>query len=162
MWKDGKKMMEGLQICVRMTDGMSFSLSSIATVTKGLLKQKRIQQKRARSRSREEAHSRPPPSPLTWLCSTHWSHPVAWYRWCFLPPGPPTLAASQRCGWVRGWRSQVAPAEGWRRIRRPGHLLPTVTTSCLAGASCCPRKESDLHYLPNKFRGEIYGHMGQK
>lgn len=31
-------MMEGLQICVRMTDGISFSLSSIATVTKGLLK----------------------------------------------------------------------------------------------------------------------------
>lgn len=36
--KMGEKMMEGLQICVRMTDGISFSLSSTATVTKGLLK----------------------------------------------------------------------------------------------------------------------------
>lgn len=42
--------MEGLQICVRMTDGISFSFSPIATVTKGLLKQQRIRQKKERGR----------------------------------------------------------------------------------------------------------------
>lgn len=45
-----KKMMEGLQSRVRMTDGISFSFSPIATVTKGLLKQQRIRQEKERGR----------------------------------------------------------------------------------------------------------------
>lgn len=91
---------------------------------------------------------------LTWLYSTRWSRPMAWYRLCCLLPNQQALAASQRCGWVRGWRSPVASVEGWRRIRFRGSLLPTATTSCLAVASCCHPTASDLRYLSNK----IYEH----
>lgn len=86
---------------------------------------------------------------LTWLYSTRWSRPMAWYRLCCLLPNQQALAASQRCGWVRGWQSPVASVKGWRRIRLRGSLLPTVTTSCLAVASCCHPTVSDLRYLSN-------------
>lgn len=175
--------MAGLQICVRMTDGISFSLSSHCHSNKGLIegegaptREKKTLGQRTLGEGWKEAgrekgrasvlkrwyHSGCEPRPkkqvpdrwehrsLTWLYSTRWSRPMAWYRLCCLLPNQQALAASQRCGWVRGWQSPVASVEGWRRIRLRGSLLPTVTTSCLAVASCCHPTASDLRYLSNK------------
>lgn len=168
--------MEGLHICVRMTDGISFSLSSHCHGNKGLIegagaptlgqgdRQRELERehkgegsergtKRGQAVTTQELVSLVlQTSQLTWWRSTRWTRPEASYRWCSLLPNPRALAANRRCGWARGWRSRVASAAGWRRTRLPGFLLPTATTSSRAAASCCHHIASDLRYLPNDQR----------
>ena len=123
----------------------------LASVTKGLLKERRLRQEETPGQAELEWRmGKRHKDTLTWLCSTCRIHPAASSRWCSLPPGRRELAANRRCGWARGWRFLVASAAGWRRILRHGSLLPTETTSSLAEASCFHRAVSDRRYLSNK------------
>lgn len=147
-------MMERLQICVRMTDGISFSLSPIATATKGLLKQQRIQQKKARQRSNseEEAHSRPgmsfrskvlrpkrPNPPTAHLIAFHTLKPSSGLVPLVLPPARPTNVGSQSEMWMssrltvpgcssRGLATnptpRTPPSHSDHFLPRRGQLLP--------------------------------------
>lgn len=95
-----KRRMEGLQICVRMTDGISFSLSSSCLSNKGLIEGAEAPTRGVAGSGRVGVKDGKEAQRHAHLIVFHMSNPSSGFVPLVLPPARPTRVGSQSEMWM--------------------------------------------------------------